>query len=76
MKVPHAWSGSHWTCIHCGETHPDPCACRCCGISQYTSDPETAGLLRELGDSLREKYGTFSEQLVTPIPRRVKPPRD
>lgn len=31
MKVPHAWSGSLWTCTGCGETHPDPCSCRCCG---------------------------------------------
>lgn len=74
MKVPHAWSGSRWTCIQCGESHPDPCSCRCCGLQTSTDDPEMAGKLRRIGDGLRERYGQLSDRpvLAEPVKRRSK----
>lgn len=40
--VPHLWDGNRWTCIHCRQEWPDPCACPChsalclrCGYSEH-----------------------------------------
>lgn len=26
----HSYDGYLWTCLGCGESHPDPCGCPCC----------------------------------------------
>lgn len=76
MKIPHAWNGSEWTCLGCGEVYTDPCGCRCCGLQCCTSQPETAQILRGVCDSLRERYGDLRDHayLEQAQVRRVRRP--
>ena len=42
--VPHRFVDDQWTCLTCGETHPDPCNCPCCdsGAKLIPADEDDA----------------------------------
>ena len=71
--VPHRFLDGQWTCLTCGETHPDPCNCPCCnsGAKLIPADEEDeydlnskkwelylkSAALRERIRSLKERLG-------------------
>ena len=39
--VPHRFVDDQWTCLTCGETHPDPCDCPCCASGKLVPEEPT-----------------------------------